>query len=390
MAEFEIQTDLVLDQEGNSTQDMLDDFRVPLAAMSGNAIEVGTGGVFTKISDKNQMMADLADGTIKFAFGSANRLPTGSDEFLFAHIFGMEVQEFFSWYHAGGGAALIETQLAALGSPNDDVMFFPIACRGPESGCWAKEQITLKKFNDGKWSDGTTVNMRLADEAKPAFKLAFPNCEIPGSTPTVSFLGDVFNKTFNAAEFNEPVGDAGTTNTLFPAWPLVDGSIVDAGLKHYYMGSWHTPYRGRSLYINRTWYLSRSTAEQAMIQAAAARCSMHQMADTLQGNDAIIKAWQDMGVRIYESMPTDVLMALRESVDEIYRQWSSDEESPLAAIVGSPTADELVQIAQYREMLAHQQAFIRANQVRWRAGTVDQRMRFHNRRDYAGDLQPNG
>jgi hypothetical protein len=456
-----ILTDLVLDQPGNSDQQILQDLCAPFEAITGIRIggETESGVLppgqygFTLCADngndpplpgdppipynvdKNQMMREVFKGTANggladFAWGSANRHPTGGDEFLFAHLFGMEVQEYCAWWYAGGGKELIEAQTALLESPfgggavvpapsannldaltqaeddygtgNNkatsprDIIMFPVATRGPESGCWSKEALTFKKLAYGKFSDGTQVRMRLADEAKPAHGYAFPNCPLPGTIATVTFLGQIVSGDITACEFNEPIGDSNRAaavtpqpNTLFPNWPSPTGSVVQY-LRHYYLGSWHTPYRGRCLFVNKTYFEETLTAqEQAALVACATAAHMNQMADSLQEADTVLKIWQDMGAIIHESLPRDVLLALREATDEIYHVWSE-------GLPGAPS--DLVdtdgftygaqQTAQYKEVLDHQRAFMRDNQVRWRSGCVDRRFRTQGRPNYNGTLQP--
>ena len=368
MAAYVFETDLTLGNEAESVPALVDPFRVPLDVMSGSSItldpltNVGDGG--------SAMMARLFAGTIKFAYGSANRIPTESDEFIFAHLFGMEVQEFCSWWYSGGGDAHIAAQIATLGGGADDVVVYPINVSSGESGGWYKEAVTMKKMIDGKWSDGTDIKIRLADEAKVAHLKAFPAVQTPAPVLSGSWLQDAKNGVFNCGEYNSPLGDSSVANGMFPNYPSGVGGITEL-LKHYYIGSWQTPFRGRCLFVNKTFHDSLPASEQAMIKAAAYQCHMQNMSYQLQGQDAIIKQFQSFGAIIHEQLPNDYQMALRQAVDEIYTEEFGGKG------------------AQYAATRDHQRAFISANQVRWRSGGMDRRARFQSRLNYEADLQTN-
>jgi hypothetical protein len=293
----------------------------------------------------------------------------------------MEVQEFCSWWYAGGGEAHIAAQIATLTAPSPSLPGYPLSDPsnfivfptnvGPsESGGWYKEAVTVKKMLDGKWSDGSPVKIRLADECKPVHGLAFPNVATPAETPSVSWLQDARNGVFNCGELFTPLGDSSTINGMFPNWPLVTGSIIDAGLKHYYIQTWQTPFRGRALFVNKAFFLGRSGAEQEMIRSAAAKCHMQNLSYLSQGQDIIVKQFQALGGVIHERLPNDYLTTLRSATDEIYRQKA--------------TTDPVY----YGATLAHQRAFIRANRVRWQSGNLDRTWRFKGRPNL-GTIAPN-
>ena len=368
MAVYVLETNLV----GNL--DDVDDvlvapFRNALDVMSGGAIQVAP---MTNLGNTGQVMMDrLLAGTTQFAYGSANRFQSTANPLLFAHLFGMEVAEFCSWYYAGGGRAHLAAQVAGLTPPKDNFYMFPINVGPGESGGWYKETVSMKKMLDGRWSDGSAIKIRLADECGPVHGLAFPNVVYGSGTPSVSFLNDVKAGLFNGGELFTPLGDASTVNGLFPSWPTSAGSIIDAGVKHFYMQTWQTPFRGRCLFVNKTWFDLLPADQQEMLTSAAAKCHMQNVSYLLQGQDAIIKQFQTLGGVIHERLPTDYLTALRSATDEIYRRNVTADSSNL---LGST--------------MAHQRDFIRKNRVRWQSGNLDRAWRFKGRTSM-GIIGPN-
>jgi len=370
MATYAIETNLAGNLDDGDDVALLDTFRNALDVMSGSAIQVLP---MTNPGNSGQVMMDrLLAGTIKFAYGSANRIQTMSNPLFFAHLFGMEIVEFCSWWYAGGGAAHLAGQIASLTPPYNNFYTFPLNCGPGESGGWYKEAITMKKVLDGKWSDGSQIKLRLADECGPVHGLAFPNTVYGSGTPSVSFLIDLKNGLFNGGELFTPLGDASTVNGLFPNWPNVTGSIIDAGIKHFYLQTWQTPFRGRCLFVTKDWFDNiLSGPEREMIKSAAAKCHMQNVAYLLQGQDTIIKQFQTLGGIIHERLPNDYLTALRAATDEIYRRnVVADSTNMLGAT------------------LAHQRDFIRKNHVRWQAGNLDRAWRFKGRTSM-GVIGPN-
>ena len=407
MPTYQFETNLELGQETESVPAIVDPLRLALNLMTGGAslgdpaaaidldpltFNGGSGGGL--VSGLVGTGGGL--GTYQFAYGSGNRIPTNGDEFMWSHLFGMEIQEFISWWYTGtvgAGAAMVDNVGASMGfGPSEDsgeglyakmildlatddsnMVVYPINVAQGESGGWYKEAVTMKKLRDGVYSDGSPINIRLADEAVPAHVKAFPNVGTPGSTPGVSFLGDVFSGKYNAGEFSNPLGDSSTANGMFPNYPNGAGGIIDAGLKHYYIGSWHTPFRGRILMVNKNFHDTVLTlAQRTMLRAACYQSHMQNIAYQGQGQDLIIKKFQELGATIHESLPRDVLLALRGGVDEEYTEENGGKGT------------------EYTVPRDHQRLHMRANQVRWRSGSVDRRFRFQSRRHYEADLQPNG
>lgn len=410
MATYQMETNLALGNEAESVPAIVDPLRDALNKMSGGAGAGDPAATFdvaplTNNGYSSQVLVDhLVDGTYQFAFGSANRIPTGSDEMIFAHMFGMEIQEFISWWYHGtpgagvavngaygasedSGAGLIAKQISLQPTENrgglagthdySNMVVFPICVTAGEAGGWYKEPVTLKKMLDGLWADGSAIKIRLADEPQLVHQLVFPNVATPAPVLSGSWLQDAINGVFNCGEYNMPLGDSSTTNGMFPNYPLGAGGIVDAGLKHYYVSSWGTPFRGRVLMINKTFWNGLTAQQRAWIEGACYQCHMANVSYMLQGQDAIIKNFQSFGAQIHESLPLDYLTALRQGADEVY-----DNLRTQAAYQGS-TGNE------YGEVLDHQRIHCRANQVRWRTATQDRNWRFASRLDYAPDLRVN-
>lgn len=400
MVAYQFETNIEIGNTGETSPAQIDPFRATLSALSQDDVSAGSPidvSALTNAGYSSQVLVDhLVDGDYNFCYGSANRIPTEGDEFVFAHLFGLEPMEFVSWWYSGtpgigalvgeagadSGEAIIAAQIAAQPTENrgglagdhdySNMVVFPFMCVRGESSGWFREAITLQKLEAGYYSDETTkIKIRLADEAAPAHQRAFPNCETPGSIPGVSFLGACQSGDYTAGEFASPIVDSSTINGLFPSWPDVDGSIIAAGLTHYYMSTWQTPFRGRILMVNKTFYDGLSAAQRAMIRAAAMQAHLQNLANQDANQDAIIKQFQALGARVHRSLPTNVLLKLRQAVDEIYAEEFGGKG------------------AEYVQIRDHQRAFIRANRVGWESACLNRRWRYDGRLHYESDLQPN-
>lgn len=369
MAAYTFETSIVIGNGGDSVPAIVDPFRDALAAISGGDFELsaltappaGTGSAFSHVTN---------DGSaIKFTYGlgldAAALVPSGA--LLYTHFgMGMEIDEWLSWWYQGG-AALFEARLVAAGV---GAVVFPIMLRPGEASGWYREAVSLKKLNDGKWSDGTAIKWRGFLDEIPIHQAAFPNVFAGSSGVGVSFLTEVFNSVFNCGEYNEPWGDIGPVNGLFPNWPNVAGSIIDAGCPHYYMSSWHSACRVRMCWVNRTFYNSLSANDKIKIEVAAKNSCLSNIAYAMGTQDAIIKTFQDLGAIVHAQMPMDVLTRIRDVSGPVM------EARAALDLTGSYTA-----------LLQSQQAFIRANGAKWSA-YPDRRWRFQ-RKDYQPALNPN-
>jgi len=412
MPNYDFLTNLLANAADNDPK-LVDPFRDNLQLVSGN--EIGQAPILvdplTYLGSSGSALVDaIADtdgvppgygASAKFGYGSGNRFPTAGNPFLFAHVFGLEVVEFCSWWYEGSpglGAEIAALhglgpgpyagkdsgfafmhQMMADYAPNPsaggknwkNLVFHPINVAPGESGGWYKEALTLKKLQDGKYASGEQLKFRYADEPQLILKRAFPKVETPPPVLSGSWLQDAINHIFNGGEYSSPLGDASTSNGMFPNYPDGAGGIIEAGLKHYYIQTWATPFRGRFLFIQKDWLESLPTQQQAMIYLAATQCHMNNVAYQLQGQDAFIKRFQELGGTIHEKLPADVLAALRQATDEIYKE----EYGGLGV--------------EYAAVRDHQRSFIRKNQVRWRSGNLNRRWRFNARIPYMADLQPN-
>jgi len=364
MANYDFECNIELDQAGNSTPDVVQPLIDALRDISDGNITLNPLAAPPSSTALARVLLGVSGGGVNFAWGSPTQTALPGDNLLFFHPFGFECQEFASWWYEGGGAALHRSLTDTAGI---DLVQFPAALRAPEGGGWYKEAVNLKKLLDGKWSDGTDISIRMFGEAEIAHDRAFPLVDTPSPTPTVSFLGDVFTGKYNAGEFSEPYGDASAVNGLFPNWPLVDGSIITGGLKHYYMASWHSPFRARVLWVNKPFYDALPANDKVRIEVAARASALQNIAMSLKGQDAVIKAWQDMGAIIHEQFPMDVMDRLRTAMDSVLDDYAAANPTTYGAILDS------------------QRAYMRANQVRWRSAFVDRRWRFQ-RTIYENDL----
>lgn len=409
MPTYQCETNLALGQDGVSDPAVIDTFRDVLNKLTGGAgAGDGAAGIdVDPLTNGGLSGNQLIDGLTKavpdfhFAYGSGNRVPGDGDEFMFAHLFGMDAAEFMSWWYVGSpgiGAELaalhavpslagkdsgeaLYAELIALYGPNGvapasvgsdwrNVTVFPINVGPAESGGWYPEAVTLKKFQEGKWADGRQIKIRHVDETDDALIRAFPNIQSPSGTSGISFLQDAIDGVFNCGENQSPLGDIASVNGLFPNWPDVAGSIIEAGIKHYYVGSWQTPYSGYVLLVNKPWYDALGTQLKASVRAATVSAHMQNFSYQNCNQDAIIKRFQELGGVVHESLPSDVLRAVREGTDEIYKEEFGGKG------------------VNYAIPRDHQRSFIRKNAVRWRSANVDRRMRFESRPNYKAELQP--
>lgn len=357
-------TTLAVGQDGNTAPGDVDPFRNTLNAISDPA---GVIDVQPLVQDANAL-TEVKAGTINFALMSATAALGGSvaDHLTFTHEFGMELQEMLSWWYEGGGEALFNGLLVA-----EDLIQFPMVMRASESGGWFREAITLDKLLAGKYANGDTIKYRAFGTHADAMIRAFPNVDTIETGAGLTDLAAIQAGTFNAGEFNEPYGDASPTDPsigLFPSWPAKTGSIVEAlgGRPHYYVGSYHTPFRCRALLVNRTWFLAQSAADQTRIEAAARHCLIRNMAHSMQGGDAIIQAWKDMGVVVHGELPANILDQFRNALQDAQDELADTD-------------------ANYKTVLDHQRAFMRANGVRW--STLPGRKYRSARTDYNPDLR---
>jgi hypothetical protein len=318
-------------------------------------------------------------GTNNHAYGLGVDSGLPGSILLYTHAMGMEVDEWVSWFfkgYPGLGAAL--DAAAVAGGPYTGIdtgealtdklltdadptnpYFLPVLTRHAEGAGWFKEAVTLKKFEDGKWADGTQINLRQFGEGGPAVDKAFPNVLTPPPTTGISFLQDVKDGVFNGGEYNEPFGDAAQINGLFPNWPSGAAGIIDAGLSHYYMSGWHTPSRCRNFWINRTIWTGLTADQKNMYRYAARASCLENMAISASGQDAIVANFQALGAVIHRHLPRDVVLRLRDAITEV-----QDENA-----AGDGTGA-------YHALVLHQREFARNNHVRHGSATEDRRMRY--------------
>lgn len=347
---------------GASSSDMVDPLRDVLKSISGDAYELDP-----LTADPATGFSRVAAGTTKFMWGFPFDSAVPGAGLLFNHPFGMESQEMLSWWYKGGGAAAFAAELLAAG---EDVVAFPIA-RLAESSGWYKEPMTLNKFLSGKYASGEQIKFRLFGTPSAIHLRAFPLVSLPPATPATSPLADMFLGTFNGGEGGDPLIDASIFG-FFPNWPTVGGSVVEAfnGAAHYYVGPWHTPNRFQMLWVNKTFYDALTAQQKDWITVAAERASLQNLAQSLEGGDALLTTMQGLtGLRVYGSLPRTVLERLRGATEEIL-----DEE---AAADGTGA---------YQNILDSMRNHIKANQFVQRV-QVDRKWR-HRTTRLQGTFEP--
>lgn len=380
---LKFETDLALNHIGNTTNEVIRPFTDKLRALSGSTLDVDdlTNPPAGVNDARDRLLLGSSGGGVDYAFGSATSLGLPGDRLLFNHFFGLETHEYLAWWLHGNKNAIVnptgtsgeELTAAQLATAGIALVAYPLGLQAGESAGWFKEAITHKKFKAGKWDDGSIIAIRLPGDARDSLLNAYPNITAPSATQFVSFLGDVLNGKYNAGEFQDAVGDSSQTNGLFPAYPLVDGSILDGqtALRHYYMGSWHTPSRIRQLWVNKPYFDGLTAQQKAWISEAANSAMANVYAESLQGRDNRLEVFQSLDAHIHESMPEEVL--------ENIRLGSQQEMDKNAAADGT---------GQYTATLEDQRRFCRENQISWRAIGVDRTMRFA-RDEYQSVFQPN-
>jgi len=269
---------------------------------------------------------------------------------------------------AKGGGFMFNAWLAPSG-----IIQFPLVIRAAESGGWFKEALSLKTMRDGKYKTGEQMSFRAFGTHLRAMNLAFPNILTPSPTAGVTELSEIFSGKYNGGEFNEPVGDACPTAPsvgLFPNWPNKGGSIIDAfdGKAHYYIGSYHTPFRHRCLLVNKSWFEGlASEQDRDWIRAAVYACAMRNVTHSQTLGDDIIDTWQDVGgAVIHRAMPRDILDRMRTALSDAQENKAATD-------------------AKYAIMLDSQRTFMKENAVRW--GSLPNRQYRVARTDYETDLK---
>lgn len=366
-----------------STQALLDDIKAMFNLHRTQATVHAANDTINVVTAANSAGTDLAtavalaaDITAMYFAHGLNQLANGF------HTIPDTINQFEK-----GGQALFQAILDAAGI---DLIQFPLVIRAAESGGWFPEAMTLKKMRDGKYSNGTQIKYRAFGTHADAMRLAFPAIETVETGAGFTDLGAIFADVFNSGEFNEPWGDASPTNPalgLFPNWPNLGGSIVDAlgGKAHFYMGSYHTPFRHRCLLVNKTWFNGEgpdapaNDAERNMIRAAVRYCAMRNVAQSQVGGDAIVNRWQDADpqnspVVIHRAMPRDILDRMRTAL-------SDAQENIASGVLSGGYPDE-----RYAIMLDSQRTFMKENAVRW--GALPDRTYRVARTDYETDLKP--
>ncbi|MHC4864663.1 MAG: type 2 periplasmic-binding domain-containing protein [Planctomycetota bacterium] len=352
MAAKDFMTSLVLNQDGNSTPDVVDPFRDALKLVTGDAIELDPLTNPASGTANAAVLLGSGSGGTDWAYDSATRTTLNGDNLIFGVPFMFEPHEFASWYLNGGRAV----QVAELATAGIGLVPYAIALRAGESGGWFKEPVTLKMMETGKYSTGEDVKYRGFGEGTDLIDAVFPAVSTPGSTPAKSNLQDFKDGVFTALEFGEPPNDASVNGGLFPNWPSVADSIIAAGAKHYYISSWFNPYRVRELWINKAYHDALSADDQSKIEICARAAMMSNIANSMQGRDAIIKQFQALGATIHYSLPYDVVSRLREAAAAMF-------EAKAAA-------------SSYGAIYNNMKAFAKANQVSWNNMTPERKDRF--------------
>ena len=320
----------------------------------------------------------VAAGDINFAWGLPGLLDGSVPglRLLFGLPFGFEPAEYASWYYEGGGRDLMKSLLATAGV---DIEPFLAGLRAGESGGWFKEAITLKMLQEGVYSDGSPIRMRFFGLAGAIMTRAFPNITTPPGTVAVTPLNDFKSGNFNALEFGAPTDDVSPnlpSAGLFPNWPARDGSIIEAGARHYYVGGWWQPLIPQELWVNKTYFDALSADDQNRIALSAKGAALEGLQRSYGKNepaaltsDEYIKQWQDWGVQIHQEWPEDVLEELRAATVEVINDQIAGD--------GGGT---YVQI--YDSMRLH----AKANARRWARTSTDRTNRFNRWAGWAPDV----
>ncbi|BFM14852.1 hypothetical protein R50073_10350 [Maricurvus nonylphenolicus] len=239
--------------------------------------------------------------------------------------FGLNAQEYLSWYYNAGGQQLIQ-EIFDRKTAHANVLVFPLAVSTSEPPGFFTDSIP----NDPDKFNNSNITYRINYLGSKAMKLAFPDLNMvttpAGRVPVDDLCTGKINGTelgtlslydiFFFDKFSHPNGD----------------NIVECGFKHLYLGSWQQLLLSSWMAINKTFFESLAPHEQqAIITVARAGVSRSLTTDIAKGARVLYKA-AEAGVTIHSGLPPKVLDRLREATSDVLNS-ESEADSDFAKIV---------------------------------------------------------
>lgn len=340
MAVLDCVTALGLDTPATTDAAMMDPLFDALAA-------TGVLGADTMALKLDATAADnVQSGAEDYGYGPAYQSGWDQGGALHGLPFGLEAPELAAWYLQAGGRALQVAQMVAQ-APSITMQPFLVGLRTAEAGGWWKEAISLKMLEEGKYSDGTQIRLRLFGTGAAVMNKAFENVDTPAATPAVSPLDDFKAGHFNALEYGDPELDEGG---LFPNYPAVVDSVIAAGASNYYLSAWWQPATTFEFWVNATKWAALTADQQAAVEVCCRASLLSQMTLSMNIGDRV-KVFQDLGVTVHREWPHDVLTKLRTAAAEVIDENADSDHASYSA--------------EYEAWLNSIKTFVKANQIRW-------------------------
>ena len=243
----------------------------------------------------HEILDKVSDGKIDAGFAMASfwaaKLPAAS---LFSGFpFGPDAKGYQAWFTQGHGRALYQEMYNQAGI---NVHVIPCAFGGAETGGWFLEEVTSKEDLQG-------LRMRIFGlGARVMSRLGAVPVIVPGSQ-----IGAAFK--------------AGKIEGAEVYTPAVDQTLrIQDTAKRLYMPGWHQPATVFELLINKDRWAELKPEYQSLIETTCDEMLQQTLSTSANLQAAALAALTNQdGVRV-ETMPDEVLDALREAWAEIVRE----------------------------------------------------------------------
>lgn len=265
-----------------------------LKERSGGALQLdlkepGEGTAPHEILDK------VSDGKADAGFATAGfwaaKLPAAS---LFAGFpFGPDAKGYLAWFNRGHGRALYQEM---YDQAEIKVRVIPCGFGGAETGGWFAKEIASKEDIDG-------LRMRIFGlGARVMSRLGAVPVLVPGSN-----VADAFKeKQIEAAEIYTPAVDRALR--------------VQDAVKRLYLPGWFQPATVFELLINQDRWAALGPERQSLIETTCGEMLQRTLSEAANLQAAALAALTNQDGVLVETLPNDVIDALREAWDEIVRE----------------------------------------------------------------------
>jgi len=265
-----------------------------LKERSGGALQLdlkepGEGTAPHEILDK------VSDGKVDAGFATAGfwaaKLPAAS---LFAGFpFGPDAKGYLAWFNRGHGRALYQEM---YDQAEIKVRVIPCGFGGAETGGWFAKEIASKEDIDG-------LRMRIFGlGARVVSRLGAVPVLVPGSN-----VADAFKKNeIEAAEVYTP---------------SVDRALgVQDAVKRLYLPGWFQPATVFELLINQDRWAVLGPERQSLIETTCGEMLQRTLSEAANLQAAALAAMANQDGVLIETLPNDVIEALRAAWGEIVRE----------------------------------------------------------------------